>query len=148
AALRDYGIEIGRTDPRQAAEQIRSRPAALRDAVIAGLDNWIQVAEWFPAAKVDKRWLRAVVRDADPDPWRTRLREAAARKDRAALEALAHDPEVLAQWPATLTTFAHALVGIRAQDAAVDLLRRAQQQHPSDFWINTDLAWQLVRLQE
>src|SRR5207247_467300 len=46
----------------------------------------------------------------------------------------------LAQPPANLVLLARALDEANERVAAVQLLRRAQQRHPGDFWINYDLA--------
>lgn len=35
-----YGLPVGTSDPGRAAERIRQRPAAVRDAIFASLEDW------------------------------------------------------------------------------------------------------------
>ncbi len=84
--------------------------------------------------------MRVVARLSDDDPWRQQLRERQVRKDRAALERLAEAERVLAQPPGNLTLLSRALIEVKGRAAAVRQLRRAQQRHPADFWINFVLA--------
>ena len=84
-------------------------------------------------------WLPAVARRADPDPWRDRFRDSAARRDRARLEALAKellaDEQLLArQKPPLLAALGAALDAARLD--AVPLLAAAQARHSDDFWLN------------
>src|SRR5262249_35214439 len=50
--------------------------------------------------------------------------------------------------PPTLVLLAEALSGAQAKDRAVAVLRRAQQLHPDDFWINHQLAHRSPRADE
>ncbi len=88
--------------------------------------------------------LVAAARSADPDPQRNQLRDLWSRPDRKAqLEPLRRlakeaDPET---WPVqSLRLLTSALLNAGEQDAAGELLRRAQQRHPGDVWINQDLG--------
>ena len=77
---------------------------------------------------------------ADENPWRRRLREAARRQDRPALEELAKEKGTWSQPTTNLELLAIALRNANSEAAGEQLLRRAQQDHPADFWINFDLA--------
>ena len=76
---------------------------------------------------------------ADGSRWRRRLRQAAAGDAPAALQSLAQEGEALKQTPTNLVLLAIALERTDLA-AATRLLRRVQQDHPTDFWINFKLA--------
>jgi serine/threonine-protein kinase len=170
AAFRAYGLAVGETRPAQAAARVRSRPPALRDHLIAALDDWARLAALHAAPERD--WLRRVVAAADSDPWRGRLRAARDARDRPTLEQLAREVDVAVQPPAACVSLAKAFAHAKAREAAVvppgrkatqaesrfgdvpgheaavALLRRVQQRHPGDFWVNHELGDQLLRLKQ
>jgi tetratricopeptide (TPR) repeat protein len=77
---------------------------------------------------------------ADPDVWRTRVREALERIDRQALLSLASSEEVFDLAPATLFVLGGALRMEKQSRAQVEVfLRKAQRRHPNDFWLNLNL---------
>jgi serine/threonine protein kinase/tetratricopeptide (TPR) repeat protein len=147
--LRAYGLSVGEPPAAEAAAWIQARPAAVREALVAALDEWIVLAEGprrqVPEPHLD--WLRAVVEAADPDGWGKVYRTALAEKDeaqrRAALEQLAGTIDVR-QLPAQLlSTLAWRLQKAGAGASAVGLLRRAQEAYPGDFMINQRLGMAL-----
>src|SRR5262249_15599142 len=79
----------------------------------------------------------------DSDEWRNRVRDAlwAGQRGQAVLAELAASEKVRALPPATVTTLAIAVRNAGLLNAAVALLRDAQQRHLDDFWINFHLAW-------
>jgi serine/threonine-protein kinase len=155
-ALGAYGLPAGQGEVKAVAQRLRQRPAAVREAVLAAWQEWIDLATTpeyhLPEPHLD--WLRAVVAAAEPaDPWaralRAALAEADATKRRQSLEKLAAEVAVSTQSPRSLTRLAKrlddapAVVRWRYQPlgpVALHLLRRAQQQYPADFWINSDLG--------
>ena len=138
-AFRDYGLDLMVLDADAASERIRA--SAIKGQMVVALDDWLNVKSY----PLDARLL-AVLRRADPDPWRGRFRDAFARGDRKALNDLARDPTALAQPPATVAGLGSVLVGVGERPLAVVVLRSAQQRHPNDFWINHDLALNLYQL--
>ena len=88
---------------------------------------------------------------ADPDPWRNRLRDAldlmtADRgRARADLERLAASADARGLTAASAERLAWALAALGNEEAAVALYRAAQRAHPGDFWINSNLAGELIR---
>ncbi len=142
SAFRDYGIDVDNLDPREAGQRIRSR--AIRVELAAALDGW---ARRRRAPKQEgKSWqeLVAVAREADPDPVRSLFRQAVLREDREALIEQAASMEISAMPPVTQVLLAEHLVSIGRDKEAIAMLRRAQEQHPGDFWINHNLAFYLV----
>ena len=148
-AFRTYSLPAGQGAPAAAGARIRERPASVREALLAALDEWDDLAgnPLYQIHEPHREWLRAVLEAAESgDGWgqqvRTARRESDVAKRRAALEALAATADVRNIPARALTRLASKLSP--AQKAA--LLRRAQEQYPADFWINHDLAWALEEL--
>jgi serine/threonine protein kinase/tetratricopeptide (TPR) repeat protein len=138
-AFREYGIPADTLDATVAAEQIRAR--TVRAELVAALDDWVLVRE--TSRKLDHlnwRHLLAVARAADQDEWRNRLRDALEHQDEKALKEMAASDEVGSLSEPTLVLLAETLVTLGMSDQAVALLRRAQQQYPTDFWISHKLG--------
>ena len=134
AAFRDAGLGTVQDDPADVAARVRS--SAVREALVAALDDWaVSVAD-----KTRRRWLLEVARQADPDPggWRDRLRDPQAWEDDAALAELAETVPVAG-------SSVHLLLALGEQWHARDgdstrFLRRVQRGYPADFWANFTLA--------
>jgi tetratricopeptide (TPR) repeat protein len=142
AAFRAYGIDLAALDADAAAERIWA--SAIKDQLVAALDDWARGVLQDDAAA--GRRLLDVAAKADPDEWRNRFRDQMVKCVRKALEELARGKEVAELPPATTALLADALARAGAVPAAVDLLRRAQQQYPADFWLNHELASYLQAL--
>src|SRR5262249_31251064 len=110
----------------------------VREHLIVALDNW---ADARPEKDVRGRErLLSVARLTDKDAWRQRLRDPAVWQDKRELRRLAPKPEALEQPPVTALTLAAYLRRAGEPAEAVGVLRRAQQRHPGDFWLNLELA--------
>jgi serine/threonine protein kinase/Tfp pilus assembly protein PilF len=140
-AAREYAAAFAATrltpsDDPALADRIRR--SAIREQVLAALDDWALVAD-------DER-LRAralkLARLLDPDPaWGDRVRDPALRGDRPRLERLA--AEALAAPEADRMPRVLSALGLLLKDAGGDpeaLLRTAQQREPDGFWINLTLG--------
>jgi tetratricopeptide (TPR) repeat protein/tRNA A-37 threonylcarbamoyl transferase component Bud32 len=141
-AFQEFGIDVARLDPREAAERIQR--TRVRVELAAALDDWavarrrIQkegVTTWKP--------LFALARAADPDAWRNDLRDALERRDQKALESLASSARVGEVPPSSLVLLGRALQEQGALEQAAAVLRQAQRHHPQRFWINYELAYTL-----
>jgi serine/threonine-protein kinase len=138
-AFAAYGMPAGEGDPAAAAERIRNRPPAVREAIFAALEEWDGLAgnRKRGITEPHRDWLRAV-REATrrDDAWgrqlRAVIREKDPKKQLAELEALAKSADVKSVPSRRLTRLA---VQVRPAEAA-DLLRRARRQYPTDFWVN------------
>jgi tetratricopeptide (TPR) repeat protein len=146
-ALRAYGLPVGVGEPAAVAARIRRRPARVREALVAALDQWIDLAAnpLLTIAEPHRDWLQDIMVAAEPeDGWTRRLRAAIAKKDvtkrRAALEKLAEEANVGKLPAQSLTRLAGRLESVEAGASAVRLLRRARERNPADFWINHDLG--------
>jgi serine/threonine protein kinase/Flp pilus assembly protein TadD len=128
-----YGIDIDALQPSESAARVRD--SAIHEALVAGLDAWMQAA---PAQARDR--LRDVADGTDDDAWRRTFREAALAGDAQRLKALAGQPEALDQPPGVLAWLGLVLERAGAATEAAALLRQAQARHPDDFWINYNLG--------
>jgi tetratricopeptide (TPR) repeat protein len=142
-AFRAYGLAVGEGEPKVAAERIRQRPAAVREAILAVLDEWDELAgnPRYKITEPHREWLRAALDAAEPDDARGRKVRSARRatdagKRQAALKSLAESAKV-AELPARALT--RLASGLRPLQAA-ELLRRAQRHYPADFWVNHNLG--------
>jgi Flp pilus assembly protein TadD len=72
------------------------------------------------------------------------LREAGLRGDRARLKALAEDLQGLREPPPVQAMLGQFFQKLGLPDEAIAFLRRAQQLHPDDFWLNHDLGYALM----
>jgi serine/threonine protein kinase/Flp pilus assembly protein TadD len=139
AAFRGYGVEVEHLSAAEAGQRLGGRPIAVELA--AALDDWAWLRR-DARGEGDPSWrhLLAVARVTDPDPSRSRVREAVQRQDWQAVKALVASvpPEGLP--PATAVLFTRALRQGGAVPQAEGLLRQAQRRHPDDFWLNHDLA--------
>lgn len=143
-AFARYGVAVG-ASPAEVAARITQRPAAVRDVLIVGLDNW-----WLIARNRDRdthAWLDTLLPAVDNDDWRAQVRRAVAQGNRRGLEELAAKEDIARQPSATSTSLTWALLDLGAHDAAIALLRPAQQRSPNDLWINLDLGRALAERQ-
>jgi tetratricopeptide (TPR) repeat protein len=134
-AFRDLDIDVDALDAAEAARRIAARPA-LKSYLVAALDDWLGPRRQARSdGAVSLRRLLDVARLVDADPWRNRMRDAIERRDVAALSALADEADVQKQSTSALLALAEQLVERGRRKAAVKLLRKAQWQHPEDFWL-------------
>jgi eukaryotic-like serine/threonine-protein kinase len=118
-----------------AAELARTVAGAeIKENLVAALDDW---AALEPNDELLKR-LREVTRLADRGALRDALRDHEGR----ALIRLAQEQTVANHLPATLVVLGDELR--RAGGDTVKLWRRAQQEHPQDFWLNFLLGNEVV----
>src|SRR5262249_10863266 len=104
------------------------RESAIREQLVAALDDWAFVAD---PGRERARLLR-LARLIDPDPdWCDRFRDPRVWQDRRALERLARQAPVAKLSPSLL-----AVLGKLLRQTGADtepLLRAAQERNPVDF---------------
>lgn len=131
--FREARLGTFQDDPAVVARRLKATTAS--PALIAALDDWA-------VCSLDERrgWILSVAREADPDPWRDRVRDQARWTDVAAIEKLASEVQVGEQ-PVTVMV---ALVERwrRLGGDPSEFLKRVYRVHPDDFWINFDLGIQ------
>jgi tetratricopeptide (TPR) repeat protein/tRNA A-37 threonylcarbamoyl transferase component Bud32 len=148
------GIPVHKLEPVNAAGRLRLLTGGVQTIELplaAALDDWASVRRLQRGAAGESyRHLLHVASEIDPDPWRDRLRRAMAgdQLDRKVLVQLA-DTADAEELPAVTVSLLGALLRDNgAVEEATTLLRRAEQKHPSDFWINHDLAYLLAYIRK
>ncbi len=132
--FRAYGIDPEAIPAPEAAARIAARPIRIDLAV--ALDVWA----WRSRNPGFGQRLREIAMTADPDPVRNRIRQVAARPDRAALRNLAMTLDVGTAHLAIMHMLGQRLWDSGDQAAAIAFLRRVHNQHPGDFGINLALG--------
>jgi tetratricopeptide (TPR) repeat protein len=148
-AFRDYGLDVDNLEAAEVDERIRARPIYLELAAV--LDGWAHIRRRkMVGAGKETNWkhLLAAARVADPDPWRNRFRDylKEPQVDKKVLQYLAAEAEKASLPTRSLHLLGWYLASAGAGETAAKVLRKAQQQHPDDFWINHDLAFYLEKL--
>ncbi|HEX7448430.1 MAG TPA: tetratricopeptide repeat protein [Pirellulales bacterium] len=161
AAFAAYGLSPA-LEPSDAAAQVRQ--SSIREALLGGLDAWLQLSKEQPApvlASIPLRdqpfpspprpaldrvraWLRAVADSADDNAWRKAVREAVMAGDAKELQLLASDAETLLQPQHVLARLGSMLDAAGLTGEAETVLRQAQERYASDFWINYNLGHLLI----
>jgi serine/threonine-protein kinase len=131
-AFREAGIGAPGDDPVEAAVRIQASP--VRGALVAALDDWAACA----TDRDQQAWALAVVRHADPDPWRDRVRDPATWDDPAALRELAERAPLAGQSPQLLAVLGARLRANKLD--AVGFLERVASAYPGDFWVNVEMG--------
>src|SRR5262249_52473570 len=146
-AFAAYGLPAGGGGPKAAAQRIRQRPAAVREALLAALEEGEALATdaELKITEPHRGWLRAGLENAQPaQGWMRRFRAARDEKDEAkrksALEKLGVAEDVGTLPVRALTRLAGQFDKVKAYAAAARLLRRAQARYPADFWVNHGLG--------
>jgi eukaryotic-like serine/threonine-protein kinase len=119
-------LHVAEGDTKRLADRIVASPA--RFALVAGLDFWAQTS----AKKEFLDRLLQIARQADPDPWRDRLRSVQVWTDLSQLQRLASEVNVQQQSPQALASLAMRLA-VHEGNAA--FLQKAVMYHPRDFWL-------------
>lgn len=130
--FREAGIGAPGDDPAEAA--VRTQTSPIRGALVAALDDWAACA----TDRDQQAWVLAVVRQADPDPWRDRVRDPATWDHPDALRELAQQAPVAEQSPQLLAVLGARL---RAKNLdAVAFLERVASACPADFWVYVEMG--------
>jgi tetratricopeptide (TPR) repeat protein len=140
-ALAQWGLPPSGVPVERAQSLIRQRPRAVQPHLIAVVDTCVW---WGPRGeKQEGQWFAKVV-DADPDPWRQRVRQAMRARDVRGLERLVSEVDVARQPVALLYAFSQSWL-LEGKPAQIEFLRRIQQHYPQDFWVNYRLGWWLYQ---
>jgi serine/threonine protein kinase/Flp pilus assembly protein TadD len=143
-AFREDGVDVEALDPREAGRLLQ--PRAIRVDLAAALDAWAEVLRNLGRPSWKDRLAAAGI--ADPDPFRSRVREAVLRGDGKAVADLAAADQVLDLPAPTLVLMGYGVEGPEARERTVAMLKKAQRLHPADFWLNFNLAGHLMQLKK
>ena len=130
------GASLGQVSEPPAVVAARVEASNVREALVAAIDDWAACAS--DANRRD--WLLAVARMADLDrtSWRVRARDPATWKDPATLARVVGDAPVLDRSVPLFLALEMQMVGNGID--SVPFLKRVQQAHPGDFWVNLRLG--------
>jgi len=149
-AFRDAGIDIAALPPAEAGTKIQARPTRVRVALAAALDDWAAVRRSLRNDKEGARQVTEAARQADPNPWRNRLRnlhQSVPAQDRLAiLKDLAKSTGTEELPAVSLHLLGATLLALGDPTSSEAVLRAAQRLYPSDVWLNYDLAQCLERM--
>jgi tetratricopeptide (TPR) repeat protein/serine/threonine protein kinase len=133
-ALRKWGLAPEGVPPERARSLLEQRPKAIQDQLAAILHFRLSRAP----LRQKEQWLTTVLL-ADADPWRQQVRRASISRNQPLLDKLLNDAKVNRQSPVFLRMIAGDPL-LEGKPARLEFLRRAQQAHPEDFWLNFLLA--------
>jgi tetratricopeptide (TPR) repeat protein len=148
-AFREYGIDIDALPRDEAARRIQARSICYELTVF--LDSWSHVRRRLEnqgTQQPGKDWkeLLEVARAVDPDPWRDRFRQAVLNGEPRTLVELAATAPIASLSAETVDRLGDALLGKETIKEAAVFLKKGQQIHPQDYWINVNLANCLLQL--
>jgi tetratricopeptide (TPR) repeat protein len=137
-----YGMPWVDTPLEKVAARINSRSEPVRHQLIAAL---YLAGAHVPAEETRiQEWLVELMKSADTDPWRKRIRQTVATKDWQAMEQLLREVDLATQPPSILIQFTE-IVTAQRKESQLDMLHRIQRAYPDDLWANSSLAWELVQ---
>jgi tetratricopeptide (TPR) repeat protein len=155
-AFRDYGVDLHRLAPEVAAAMLSKLGGEFTVQIAAALDDWFWVRSYKKESRVQGAltldqigaddapaggdWLFAITRLLDPDPLRTRIRDAVTRQDGKVLKMIADEFDPTTAPPQTVTLLASSLCVPGNEEEAKRLLKKSQPHHVDDFIINENLA--------
>jgi Tfp pilus assembly protein PilF len=128
-AFAQFGITIGRTPVAEAARRIKE--SLIRDVALTALDRWLDGSHLAA--------LLSILRSADPDPYRSSVREAIATRNTKKLRELADQPQALTQ-PARFATILATNEAIPVSRGRAILAATVRAQ-PGDFGLLVSLAY-------
>jgi tetratricopeptide (TPR) repeat protein len=142
-AFGEAAIEFEESSVEKAVVRLRSH-SRIAIEVAAALTHWASLHLRLKRRTDDTNWrhLLTVADIIDPDPWRNRLRSVLRHKgqDNAALRDLAASAPVQKLPSSNLALLGSELRITGALEEGNEVLRRAQQRFPGDFWINFELG--------
>ncbi len=132
AAFRDRRLCKPLDEPTQIADRVNDSP--LRETLVSALDDWLVCTTDVPR----QEWLMSVARHADPDAWRSQIRNPTAWANGPKLSELSTTGPLSEQPVPFLVALGERLEQIGVD--GVTLLRQVQNANPDDFWANLTLA--------
>ena len=139
ASFREYGIDLDDPDLPAAMETLRSSGIA-QEAALA-LDDWASVRRrTYGWDSYEVEAVTALAFDLDPDPLRTRMREALLARDEVGLLELAGASELASAPASTFWVLSQGLTWLKREDEAAEVVRTGVRVHPDDFLLNLRLG--------
>ena len=133
--FRNYGIDLVDDDPVQALDDLVAIEVGWEIGLV--LDDWADLRRrLYGPASLEAEAVTVLALDLDPDPWRTRLREALLAQDVDALLAFLEEVDLARLHPGTLFALAQGLDALGHDAEYFAVLRAGASLHPDDFLLN------------
>jgi eukaryotic-like serine/threonine-protein kinase len=145
-AFREAGIDLANLSPAEAGSKLKARRASVVLGLAVALDDWASIRRGRRGNPGGAARLSEVASVGDADIWRKELRVALDLSDKAALQALAQTAKYDELGPISLQLLGTGLEDAGDLKGAESVLRRAQQRHPRDVWVNYELGKVLDKL--
>lgn len=143
-ALCGFGVYPGETKPEVAVEAFGGMPSGLAEHVVEAFDFVIAQTLAKPGRDVDAGWHYEVVRCLDRNEIRNELRRAIIAKDWDAINRVAQLDCDGDQLPYSRIQLAVALSELGKRSHSTNVLRKAAQTHPENYWVNLHLGIHLA----
>ncbi len=138
-AFAQYGLDFEKLPVAEAVRRIRA--SSVHKELLFSLDRWAVRCGALQTPHAER--LIAVVRQADPNPWHQKIRDAYWRRDFKTLEELAKDEELLRQ-PSAMLLLSNVLPPKTfipgRPHAREELLLKLSSRKPDDFRTHLGLA--------
>ena len=132
-AFANFGV-LG-DEPANVASRMRSSP--IKEQLVGALDDWARVAFILDNEGLPEKVL-AVARQLAPDPaWGDRLRQVEVWRDQEAFGKLVAEAPAGGLSPQLLTLIGTSNINRGQREL---WLRKAQAEHPTDYWLNLCLG--------
>lgn len=134
-AFQEYGIDLEDEDLPAALEILRQNEIGVAAAL--ALDDWASVRrDRYNWDSYEVEAVLALAFDLDPDPFRTRVREALLANDREALVELAQSEELGQMDPSTFWVLSEGLSYFKLEEHVFAVVQRGVDLFPQDFLLN------------
>jgi tetratricopeptide (TPR) repeat protein/tRNA A-37 threonylcarbamoyl transferase component Bud32 len=131
--FKEHGLDVFEDSVEALARRIGA--SAVREEILAALDDWsLHAAD----PDVRRRWSQLTARLDPGNRWRKVLLEKRGRRDPAQRRALLAQLKHESMAPAT-AVFLSFVLGKRTPES-LELLARARERKPDDFWLNFSLG--------
>lgn len=138
--LRDYSIDPSEEDTTGLTVRLRQKPESIRARIADALDHLAILAG---PSLLRKQSLR-LANDIDPTSASRPLRERLIENDVASLNERSADLPSLESDPRTVLLLGNFLIAAGSEEVGEEILARALERRPRDFWLSHDLAIQLL----
>jgi serine/threonine protein kinase/tetratricopeptide (TPR) repeat protein len=139
-----YGLEVAKLSKEQIVERLQG--CSIRPQIGIALDEWAEAREEKDDERRAVLHLRRTAHAVDPDPRRNELRDwlLGRTSGKALINIIASlDNDDLL--PATAVFLVRAT---SKPEKSLQVLRKVQQRHPADFWVNLQLGMSTTDPQE
>ena len=139
-AFQTFGLDLQTANSEELLLRLATRPDALREAVIDGLERWEFMTNNTNPADVSS--LRNLQKELDTVDWRRTLRFLREDNNPVAESAYLKDLDTVKLNDSQIDTLALLILShpVTSTEADVAALKRLRETHPQSFWVNLAMA--------